>query len=150
MGLPVGRLVCASNKNNVLTDFLRTGTYDARRTFYKTTSPSMDILISSNLERLLYHVSGSSEKVAGWMQELSATGKYTVDAETLAKIQQSFAAATPTMPTVLLKSRPALTATTTSATPTPPWPSAWPRPGAPTRRWSCSPRPARSSSRATS
>ena len=92
MGLPVGRLVCASNKNNVLTDFLRTGTYDARRTFYKTTSPSMDILISSNLERLLYHVSGSSEKVAGWMQELSATGKYTVDAETLAKIQASFAA----------------------------------------------------------
>ena len=92
MGLPVGRLVCASNKNNVLTDFLRTGTYDARRTFYKTPSPSMDILISSNLERLLYHVSGSSEKVAGWMQELSATGKYTVDAETLAKIQQSFAA----------------------------------------------------------
>lgn len=92
MGLPVGKLVCASNKNNVLTDFLRTGTYDARRTFYKTTSPSMDILISSNLERLLYHVSGSSEKVAGWMQELSATGKYTVDAETLAKIQQSFAA----------------------------------------------------------
>lgn len=92
MGLPVGRLVCASNKNNVLTDFLRTGIYDARRTFYKTTSPSMDILISSNLERLLYHVSGSSEKVAGWMQELSATGKYTVDAETLAKIQQSFAA----------------------------------------------------------
>ena len=92
MGLPVGRLVCASNRNNVLTDFLRTGTYDARRTFYKTTSPSMDILISSNLERLLYHVSGSSEKVAGWMQELSATGKYIVDAETLAKIQQSFAA----------------------------------------------------------
>ena len=64
-GLPVGRLVCASNKNNVLTDFLRTGTYDARRTFYKTTSPSMDILISSNLERLLYHVSGSSEKGCG-------------------------------------------------------------------------------------
>ena len=70
MGLPVGRLVCASNKNNVLTDFLRTGTYDARRTFYKTTSPAMDMR----------------------MQELSATGKYTVDAETLAKIQQSFAA----------------------------------------------------------
>ena len=92
MGLPVGKLICASNKNNVLTDFIKTGTYDARRTFYKTTSPSMDILISSNLERLLYHVSGSSEKVAGWMQELSATGKYTVDAETLAKIQQSFAA----------------------------------------------------------
>ena len=92
MGLPVGRLVCASNKNNVLTDFLRTGTYDARRTFYKTTSPSMDILISSNLERLLYHVSGSSEKVAGWMQELNTTGKYTVDAETLEKIRETFAA----------------------------------------------------------
>lgn len=92
MGLPVGKLVCASNKNNVLTDFIRTGTYDARRTFYKTTSPSMDILISSNLERLLYHVSGSSEKVAAWMQELAQTGKYTVDVETLAKIQQNFAA----------------------------------------------------------
>ena len=92
MGLPVGKLVCASNKNNVLTDFIRTGTYDARRTFYKTTSPSMDILISSNLERLLYHVSGSSEKVAAWMQELAQTGKYSVDAETLAKIQQNFVA----------------------------------------------------------
>lgn len=92
MGLPVGRLVCASNKNNVLTDFIRTGTYDARRTFYKTTSPSMDILISSNLERLLYHVSGSSEKVAAWMEDLAKTGSYTVDADTLAKIQESFAA----------------------------------------------------------
>ena len=91
MGLPVGRLVCASNRNNVLTDFLRTGTYDARRTFYKTTSPSMDILISSNLERLLYHVSGSSAKVAGWMADLAKTGMYTVDAETLARIQASFA-----------------------------------------------------------
>ena len=92
MSLPVGKLVCASNKNNVLTDFLTTGTYDARRTFYKTTSPSMDILISSNLERLLCHVSGSSEKVAGWMQELNTTGKYTVDAETLDKIRETFAA----------------------------------------------------------
>ena len=85
------RLVCASNKNNVLTDFIKTGTYDARRTFYKTTSPSMDILISSNLERLLYHVSGSSAKVAGWMADLAKTGMYTVDAETLARIQASFA-----------------------------------------------------------
>ncbi len=92
MGLPVGKLVCASNKNNVLTDFIRTGTYDARRTFYKTASPSMDILISSNLERLLFHVSGSSEKVKGWMQELAQTGVYTVDGDTLAKIQQHFAA----------------------------------------------------------
>ena len=92
MGLPVGKLVCASNRNNVLTDFIRTGTYDARRTFYKTTSPSMDILISSNMERLLYHVSGSSEKVAGWMQDLARTGRYTVDPDTLAKIQETFSA----------------------------------------------------------
>ena len=93
MGLPVNKLICASNRNNVLTDFFKKGgEYNRNRDFFTTTSPSMDILISSNLERLLYHVSGSSEKVAGWMQELSATGKYTVDAETLAKIQQSFAA----------------------------------------------------------
>lgn len=91
MGLPVGKLVCASNKNNVLTDFIRTGTYDARRTFYKTTSPSMDILISSNLERLLRHVSDSAEKVGGWMADLAANGCYTVDAETLAGIRESFA-----------------------------------------------------------
>ena len=93
MGLPVNKFICASNRNNVLTDFFKKGgEYNRNRDFFTTTSPSMDILISSNLERLLYHVSGSSEKVAGWMQELSATGKYTVDAETLAKIQQSFAA----------------------------------------------------------
>ncbi|MGN0651428.1 MAG: threonine synthase [Gemmiger sp.] len=91
MGLPVGKLVCASNRNNVLTDFIRTGTYDARRTFYKTTSPSMDILVSSNLERLLYHVTGDASKVAGWMAELASEGKYTVDAETLAAIQKDFA-----------------------------------------------------------
>ena len=59
MGLPVGKLVCASNENNVLTDFLTTGTYTAKREFFKTTSPSMDILVSSNLERLLYHVTGT-------------------------------------------------------------------------------------------
>ena len=91
MGLPVGKLICASNKNNVLTDFIRTGTYDARREFYKTASPSMDILISSNLERLLCHTSGSAETVNGWMNELAATGCYTVDAATLQKIQDSFA-----------------------------------------------------------
>lgn len=90
MGLPVGRLVCASNENNVLTDFIRTGTYDARREFHKTASPSMDILISSNLERLLYHVSGSAEKVAAWMKDLNEQGYYTVDAQTLAGIQESF------------------------------------------------------------
>lgn len=91
MGLPVGRLVCASNENNVLTDFIRTGTYDARREFHKTASPSMDILISSNLERLLYHVSGGAEKVAAWMKDLNEQGYYTVDAQTLAGIQESFA-----------------------------------------------------------
>lgn len=91
-GLPIRRLICASNRNNVLTDFIKTGTYDRNRDFFLTTSPSMDILISSNLERLLLHTSGSAEKVEGWMQELAATGKYTVDAETLAKIQASFAA----------------------------------------------------------
>ena len=90
MGLPVGRLVCASNQNNVLTDFLRTGVYTARREFYKTSSPSMDILVSSNLERLLYHVTGSDAEVAEWMAELSRTGRYTVRPETLAAIQQDF------------------------------------------------------------
>ena len=90
MGLPVGMLICASNENNVLTDFLSTGCYAARRTFYKTTSPSMDILVSSNLERLLYHITGSDAAVAGWMQSLNETGSYTVDKDTLASIQQSF------------------------------------------------------------
>ena len=91
MGLPVGRLVCASNQNNVLTDFLTTGTYTAKREFYKTTSPSMDILVSSNLERLLYHVTGSDTEVAGLMRQLAETGSYTVRPETLAAIQQTFA-----------------------------------------------------------
>ena len=90
MGLPVGRLVCASNKNNVLTDFLRTGTYTAKRTFYKTTSPSMDILVSSNLERLLFHVTGSDAEVAALMDRLNKEGSYTVRPETLAAIQETF------------------------------------------------------------
>ena len=90
MGLPVGRLVCASNQNNVLTDFLSTGTYTAKREFYKTTSPSMDILVSSNLERLLYHVTGSDAEVAGLMKSLNETGSYTVRPETLAVIRESF------------------------------------------------------------
>ena len=90
MGLPVGRLVCASNQNNVLTDFLSTGTYTAKREFYKTTSPSMDILVSSNLERLLYHVTGSDAEVAGLMKNLNETGSYTVRPETLAAIRESF------------------------------------------------------------
>ena len=90
MGLPVGRLVCASNENNVLTGFLTTGTYTAKREFFKTTSPSMDILVSSNLERLLYHVTGSDTEVAALMKSLSETGSYTVRPETLAAIQESF------------------------------------------------------------
>ncbi len=91
MGLPVGRLICASNRNNVLTDFIRTGVYDRRRTFYTTSSPSMDILVSSNLERLLYHLGGEdSGKVSGWMRDLTETGTYTVDANTLAAVQSLF------------------------------------------------------------
>ncbi len=91
MGLPVGKLVCASNKNNVLTDFFETGVYNARRDFYKTTSPSMDILVSSNLERLMYHMTGDSSVVAGYMQSLQQTGAYQVTPEVLAKIRDSFA-----------------------------------------------------------
>ena len=91
MGLPVGRLVCASNQNNVLTDFLRTGVYTARRAFYKTSSPSMDILVSSNLERLLWHVTGSDAEVAGLMDRLNREGSYTVRPEMLAAIQETFA-----------------------------------------------------------
>ncbi|KHM52169.1 threonine synthase, partial [Anaerovibrio lipolyticus] len=92
MGLPVKKLICASNTNNVLTDFLNTGVYDRNRDFFKTISPSMDILISSNLERLLYHVTGDAAKVAGWMKELAETGKYDVGAEVLSKIKEVFSA----------------------------------------------------------
>ena len=93
MGLPIKTMVCASNTNNVLTDFLKTGTYDRNRDFYATTSPSMDILISSNLERLLYHMSGESDAaVRGWMTQLAENGKYTVEPEVMAKIQNEFAA----------------------------------------------------------
>ena len=78
MGLPVNRLICASNANNVLTDFLRTGVYDRNRPFHTTTSPSMDILISSNLERLLYLLCGSDAEVRGYMDALKQTGRYEV------------------------------------------------------------------------
>jgi len=79
LGLPVGMLICASNANNVLTDFIRTGTYDKRRPLLKTTSPSMDILVSSNLERLLYLLSGCDcEMVAKLMEQLNTEGFYTV------------------------------------------------------------------------
>ena len=91
MGLPIKTLVCASNSNNVLTDFLKTGTYDKNRKFYTTTSPSMDILISSNLERLLYHMSDGDDKlIVDLMKKLSKDGKYTVSNELIAKIQKEF------------------------------------------------------------
>lgn len=79
MGLPVGKLVCASNANDVLDDFIRTGTYDANRKFVKTNSPSMDILISSNLERFLYFMSArNGDAVAADMQALAENGRYSV------------------------------------------------------------------------
>ncbi len=91
MGLPIKKFICASNSNNVLTDFIRTGTYDRKRTFYTTISPSMDILVSSNLERLLYHLTdGNAEQVAQWMNELSAQGSYTVNAEVKARLDELF------------------------------------------------------------
>ena len=90
MGLPVKKLICASNTNNVLTDFLTTGVYDRNRDFFKTISPSMDILISSNLERLLYHVTNDAAQVAEWMKSLAETGRYDVGADVLAKIQATF------------------------------------------------------------
>ncbi|MCL6560455.1 MAG: threonine synthase, partial [Firmicutes bacterium] len=80
MGLPVNRLVLAANANNVLTDFIRTGVYDRRRPFRKTISPSMDILVSSNLERLLYELTGrDADRIRSWMQALAETGVYTID-----------------------------------------------------------------------
>ncbi len=89
MGLPIDQLICASNANNILTDFLRTGTYDRNRDFYLTMSPSMDILISSNLERLLWFTAGS-EKTACYMEALKKDGCYTVAPEVKAEIDKSF------------------------------------------------------------
>ncbi len=92
MGLPVGKLIVASNRNNVLADFLTSGVYDRNREFFKTISPSMDILISSNLERLLYYASdGDANLVASLMDDLAKTGRYEVPAEVLARIQETFA-----------------------------------------------------------
>lgn len=91
MGLPVGRLICAANANDVLKDFIRTGTYDRRRDFFKTISPSMDILISSNLERLLFLVSGGDKGlVSGLMDKLRKEGSYTIEPSLLEKIQSVF------------------------------------------------------------
>ena len=91
MGVPLGKLICASNINKVLTDFIRTGVYNRNRQFYPTTSPSMDILISSNLERLLYDLCGEdSETLAGWMKDLAETGVYSVGGTVREKVQGLF------------------------------------------------------------
>ena len=90
MGLPVGKLICASNANNVLTDFLKTGVYDRNRPFYNTVSPSMDILISSNLERLLFDLTDSDAEVRDYMAQLSATGRYEVSDRVKAAIGDLF------------------------------------------------------------
>ncbi len=91
LGLPVNKLVCASNQNDVLTEFLNTGHYDRRRVFHRTNSPSMDILVSSNLERMLYLASGGDhQKIAGYMKELNEVGEYTVDTELLTVLKEVF------------------------------------------------------------
>ena len=93
MGLPIARLICASNVNNVLTDFIRTGIYDRNRAFHTTASPSMDILISSNLERLLYDMSGRDDgEIRRLMASLAQEGRYTVSAAIRAEIQALFSA----------------------------------------------------------
>ena len=92
MGLPVGRLICASNANNVLTDFLNTGVYDKNRPFLTTISPSMDILVSSNLERLLYlALDGDAQAVCARMEQLKATGSYAMPDSAMEKIRALFA-----------------------------------------------------------
>lgn len=91
LGCPINKLICASNENNILTDFINTGVYDRNRKFYSTISPSMDILISSNLERLLFILSDyDDEKTAFYMKELAEKGRYEIDGELLKKIQGNF------------------------------------------------------------
>lgn len=91
MGLPINKLICASNKNNILTDFINTGIYDRNRNFHTTSSPSMDILISSNLERLLFHVTdGDDTKVRSWMDSLKENGRYEVPEAIKEKIKKVF------------------------------------------------------------
>ena len=91
MGLPVGKLICASNKNNVLTDFFNTGIYNKNREFHTTMSPSMDILISSNLERLLFVMLGA-DKTREYMRELASSGSYRLTSDDLARINEDFVA----------------------------------------------------------
>lgn len=91
MGVPIKKLICASNANNVLTDFIKTGEYDRNRKFFTTLSPSMDILISSNLERLLFDLCGNNDKkVNGWMKELKDSGKYTLSKDMRNKVRDLF------------------------------------------------------------
>ena len=93
MGVPIHKLICASNRNNVLTDFLQTGVYDRNRTFYNTMSPSMDILISSNLERMLFEFTEhDDEEVRGYMEALAQTGRYEVSEPVKKKLERHFAA----------------------------------------------------------
>lgn len=93
MGIPVNKLICASNINNVLTDFINTGVYDRNRHFYPTVSPSMDILISSNLERLLYIMTGKNDTlISEWFGKLSAEGKYEVSDDVKVKLSEEFCA----------------------------------------------------------
>lgn len=94
MGLPLGRLLCASNSNKVLSDFIADGTYDiSSRRLVKTPSPSMDILISSNLERLLYHLCGDPAAIRTWMSELRGNGRFSVDAVTHERLSELFVGA---------------------------------------------------------
>ena len=91
MGLPVGKLICASNKNDVLTEFLRTGVYDRNRAFHTTMSPSMDILVSSNLERQLFDLSGENDaEIRGYMEALAKEGKYEVSDSIKAKLADAY------------------------------------------------------------
>jgi len=91
IGVPIGRLLCASNENNVLADFLCTSTYDvAERTFVTTPSPSMDILVSSNLERVLYELCGDPERVRRWMADLTTTGRFHVDSGCFGHLRDHF------------------------------------------------------------
>jgi threonine synthase len=94
MGAPIGRLLCASNSNNVLFDFLSSGVYDiSARSLVKTPSPSMDILVSSNLERLLHDLTGDPARIAGWMKDLKKTGRFVVDDATRGRLRESFSGA---------------------------------------------------------
>ncbi|MGM0651558.1 MAG: threonine synthase [Bacillota bacterium] len=91
LGLPINRLICAANRNNVLSDFIRTGNYNSRRPLHKTYSPSMDILISSNLERLLFELTGHNiGTINYWMNKLQSTGEYSLDSTTLNRLQKIF------------------------------------------------------------